>query len=302
MVSLALLSNYLHNRQQFTTFGSHSSGYLHVSCGVPQGSILGPLLFLIYVNDIPNSSRLLSFVLFADDTNIFISHSHLETLIHTFNTEMNNVCNWFKSNKLSLNVGKTNFIHFTAKKKNNSSNVNINIDNTPIHPVNSTKFLGVIIDNKLSWKDHINKITVQVSRNIGVLKRLRYALPSNILFSLYNTLILPYISYSNIAWANTIHTLNHDHCPWSSTNTTKIDKLFKLQKKAIRICTKSDYSSHTKQLFHKLNTLNIFDLNKLQTAVLMYRFVNKKSPKLICWFLHQKQRHSHLQHQICYSV
>ena len=275
---LALLSDYLHNRQQFTCFDSHSSGLLPVSCGVPQGSILGPLLFLLYVNDIPNASRSLSFVLFADDTNIFLSHPNLQTLEHTFNTEIQKVTTWFKANKLSLNVNKTNFIHFKTNKKSSTSKINLVIDNTVIKPVDNTKFLGVIIDCKLNWNDHITKITNQVARSIGIIKKLRFTLPAHILFSMYNTLALPYLSYCNISWANTSQTTDINHCPWTQTNTSKINSLFKLQKKALRLCTNSEYSSHTKHIFHTLNTLNIYDLNKLQTGLFMYRFENNTLP------------------------
>jgi hypothetical protein len=278
--ALDLLSNYLHNRLQFTSFESHSSDLLPVSCGVPQGSILGPLLFLLYVNDIPSSSKHFSFVLFADDTNIFLSHPNLDTLTNMFNTELNKVSDWFKANKLSLNVSKTNYIHFssTKKKKIHPSKIKIKIDNTEIKSVDNTKFLGVVIDNKLNWKTHITKITNQISKGIGILRRLKHTLPKHILFSLYNTLILPYISYSNIAWAITDNTFDINHCPWISPNSNKLDQLFKLQKKALRIISDSDYQSHTKPMFHNLNTLTIFDINKLQTGLFMYRNTTNNLP------------------------
>ena len=279
---LALLTDYLHNRKQFTSFNSHSSGLLPVPCGVPQGSILGPLLFLLYVNDIPNASRSLSFILFADDTNIFLSHHDLRALVQTFNTEITHVIDWFKANKLSLNVSKTNFIHFKTGNKTNK--IKITIDNTDIKPVDSSKFLGVIIDQNLNWHKHITKITNQISRSLGIIKKFRSILPSNILFSLYNTLILPYISYCNVAWANTNHTLEENQCPWTSTKTTKIDNLFIIQKKTLRACTNSHFLSHTKNIFHDLNTLNIFDLNKLQTALFMYRYEEKTLPKSFAGF------------------
>ncbi len=281
-----LLSSYLHNRLQFTSYDSHSSDFLPVSCGVPQGSILGPLLFLLYVNDIPVSSKHFSFVLFADDTNIFLSDPNLDTLINTFNTELEKVSNWFKSNKLSLNVSKTNYIFFNSKNKNHTkTKIKIKIDNTEIHPVDDTKFLGVMIDKHLNWSTHIAKIENQISRNIGVLKKLRHTLPHHILFTLYNTLILPYLSYSNIAWAITDNTFDLKHCPWSSPNSNKLDRLFKLQKRAIRLITDSSYQSHTKSSFHDLKTLTIFDINKLQTGLFMYRYNTHSLPNSFSNFM-----------------
>ena len=263
------------------------------------------MLFLIYVNDIPSASKKLSFVLFADDTNIFLSHPNLYTLVNTLNIELTKVTNWFRANKLSLNVKKTNYIHFSNKRKTTPS-LNIKLDNTIILPVDNTKFLGVIIDKNLSWKDHISKTTNQLSRNIGILRKLRNTLPTNILFSLYNTIILPYISYSNIAWAITDNTFDINHCPWTSPNSTKLDTIFKLQKKAMRIINNSNYHSHTKQIFLNFKTLNIFDINKLQTALFMYRFTNNTLPNSFSNFL---TKHSdihnyntrHAQHYVATS-
>ena len=125
------IKSYLSNRQQYVSIDDVNSPISHINCGVPQGSILGPLLFLIYVNDIINSSPILSFVLFADDTNILLSHNNLREIKNIMNLELINVSSWFKSNKLSLNISKTHFMHFQTTRRNVTLSQNIIIDNIP---------------------------------------------------------------------------------------------------------------------------------------------------------------------------
>ena len=114
---LSWFRDYLSNRSQYVTLNNVSSDLQNITCGVPQGSILGPLLFLIYVNDIVKCSQILQFILFADDTNLFYSSNCIDELLCTVNYELNNLCNWFKANKLSLNIDKTKFILFGRKGK-----------------------------------------------------------------------------------------------------------------------------------------------------------------------------------------
>ena len=145
----------------------------NISCGVPQGLILGPLLFLIYTNDIIYCSPLLSFILFADDTNIFYSHKNFHSLITTLNLKLSKVSSWFICNKLSLNIAKTNVMLFKPSNLPNirQNNFDIHIAGLPITEKKATKFLGVTIDSSLSWNDYIRNIHTSVSRGIGVLYR-----------------------------------------------------------------------------------------------------------------------------------
>ena len=131
----------------YSLFQSSESPKFNISCGVPQGSILGPLLFLI--NDIIYSSPLLSFILFADDTNIFYSHKNFHSLITTLNLELSKVSSWFMCNKLSLNIAKTNFMLFNPSNLQNirHNNFDIHIEGLPITEKKATKFLGVTIDS-----------------------------------------------------------------------------------------------------------------------------------------------------------
>ena len=179
---------------------------MNIICGVPQGSILGPLLFILYVNDIVNTSNVFDFTLFADDTTILYSHEDLETQIPTINTELSEVSNWFKTNKLSVNASKTNFMILGTSQMTDEYDgidpLQIILDDTKLDRVKNTKFLGVVIDENISWKHHINAISKTISRNIGVINKVKHFIPERILYSLYCSLVMPYINYGVLVWGN----------------------------------------------------------------------------------------------------
>ena len=174
--------SYLNGRKQYVFLNSASSSYSEVNCGVPQGSILGPLLFIIYINDIVNSSKLLNFILFADDTNIIYSHNDLAQLQKVVNHELSKLSNWFKSNMLSLNAIKTNFMLFGFKPiPSTSTQFELRLDGNVLERVKVTKFLGVYVDEKLKWNDHINHVVSKVSRGLGMLGRVRNVLSNDVM-------------------------------------------------------------------------------------------------------------------------
>jgi hypothetical protein len=258
--ALDWFTSYLSERQQYVSMSDVASSYEPVCCGVPQGSILGPLLFLIYVNDIVNCSHLLYFILFADDTNILFCDDNLERLIYMLNVELEKLSYWFKANKLSLNLKKTNFITFGSKVYSKYNNeVDIQIDKIKIKQVSSIKFLGVIIDEKLVWKDHISTLSAVLSKNIGIINKVKHILPTNILLTLYNALVLPHLSYCCLVWG------------WASDSA--LDRILKLQKRIVRIVTRSHFQAHCNPLFYKLQLLKIRDICKLQTALVLFRTI-----------------------------
>ena len=195
-----------------------------VTCDVPQSFILGPLLFLILISDLNNLTKVLDPVLFADDADLFFSNSNIRPLFETANQELSQINDWFLPNKLSLNVEKTNicyFINLQIKKNISLKLPSLQLNGNIIERENSLKFLGVILDEHLTWKKHIQLIENKVSKNVGALYKTSELINSKRLRSIYVFFIHSYINYANIAWA--------------STNKTKLKKLLGKQKQAPRI-------------------------------------------------------------------
>ena len=215
---------------------------------------------------------------FSDDSNLFYSHSNLNVLFDTVNSELNNISSWIKANKLSLNINKTSFMLFSKKVIHPPQP--IYIDNNQILRTDCTKFLGMYIDQDLSWKHHVNYLCKLISRNVGVINKLKHFFPEEILVTLYNTLILPYINYGILAWGN--------------SGIVQINRLLILQKKAFRIINQTDYLAHCDPLFYKHNSLKIGDIYLLQLGIFMFRLNSDSLPRSICsLFTKNEDVHSH---------
>ena len=157
----------LSNRSQFVTYNGVKSDLQNIQCGVPQGSILGPLLFLLYINDLAYACKRTFPVLFADDSNVFISDNNPNHVQQMKNDELKDIVIWLRANKHSLNINKTNYTLF-SNKKIAQPNITIEIDKQPITCVTKTKLLGVIINNKLSWRERISYVCGKVVIGIVV--------------------------------------------------------------------------------------------------------------------------------------
>ena len=181
-------TSYLSNRSQFVTYNGVKSNLNNVKCGVPQGYILGPLLFLLYINDLLFACKRTFPVLFADDSNLFLSGKNTDQVQQMMDDELKDIVIWLRANKLSLNISKTHYMLFSNKKVI-QPNVTIEINGQPITCVTKTKFLGVIIDNKLTWKEHISYICGKVAKGIGIISKVRKYLNKNTLLDLYYSFI-----------------------------------------------------------------------------------------------------------------
>ena len=196
-----LLQSYLSERLQYVEFERQISDKLPITTGVPQGSILGPLLFLIYINDLPSVSNFFKMIMYADDTTLYcnINETTTEGII---NTELSHVNVWLKANKLSLNVAKTKFMVFHTPNKI-VKYPKLKINDHVIERVQSFNFLGLLHYN-MAWSKHIEKVSLKISRTIGILNRLKLIYLQCILLTLYNTLIMPHLNYSLLTWGSSI--------------------------------------------------------------------------------------------------
>ena len=279
--------SYLNNRKQYVVINGKSSAPLDINCGVPQGSVLGPLLFLLYINDLPNISDVLSFYLFADDTNIYYESDSLHELEKTVNKELKKLYLWLNVNRLSLNIDKTNYIIFHPYNKPMKQHITIKINKKAIIEKEFIKYLGILIDSTLSWKQHISNVSKKISRAIGIMYKLRPFLPLSVMKNVYYSLIYSHIIYAIEAWG--------------TASQTEIDKILILQKRALRLMTFNDiYPTvcgpliSSGPIFAKLKTLKINDIYKYQVSKFIFKCLNKTAPiNFHSWFKinHERQEY-----------
>ena len=266
-IPFQLFKSYLSDRKQYVEINDAKSDVLQITTGVPQGSILGPVLFIIYINDFSQASQVFNFISYADDTVLFSTLSNLTNPQNTdpdflTNAELFKINEWLEINKLSLNPAKTKYMLFHTHQKRVKSIVP-KINNTNIEKVEEFKFLGLTLDTHLNWKIHSENISNKCSRISGILNNLKYVLPERIKLLLYNTLLLPHIHYCLMTWGY------HGQ------------RIYKIQKRAIRTITLSKYYDHTAPLFKKLKLLTLKDIIVLQELKFYFKFVHKLLPSYL---------------------
>ena len=261
------LESYLDRRSQYVSFGSVDSSAQIIKCGVPQGSILGPLLFLLYVNDISLVSNVILPILFADDTNVFLTGKNVEDLIMSMNKELDKIVKWLYANKLSLNVKKTHYLVFRSSGMAKPIFISaLQICGEHIKEDFKTKFLGVILDNKLTWIYHIQYIKNKIAKGIGVICRAKRLLNVKTLSTLYYCFVYPYLNYAAEVWAD--------------ASAIHLSTVVKLQKKVIRIINNSQWLEHTRPLFSKLNILRLEEIHVYKVALMMFKVFHRDTPKV----------------------
>ena len=268
--ALLWFKSYLSNRKQYVFHNGESSKLRSINCGVPQGSVLGPLLFLLYINDLPNISNILQFYLFADDTNIYYEDDNLKNLEATVNKELKKLHTWLIVNRLSLNINKTNFVVFHPFNKPLRQKITLKICKKAISEKDNLKYLGILIDSTLTWKNHIDNVSSKLSKAIGLLSKIRHFVNIKILKTLYYSLV-----YSHLIYAIEV---------WGSSDVTHLNRLLLLQKRVVRLISfndkrQNDYSfPPSNPLFFKLEILKIQDIFKLKISKFIFNCLNKNNP------------------------
>ena len=242
---LEWIRSFLTDRESYAFVNSAASEIKTNSLGLPQGSIISPLLFLIYINDLPCVTNKLHCTLFADDTTFSFAHHDSNALTSTLNSELSNVTDWLHSNRLTLNIPKTELLlHSNRRQAFTNQVVLLNGQDIPFS--NCSTFLGTIIDENLNFSPHIGHILQKISRNSGILYRIKDQLTTAVRINFYYSFIFPYLTYSVIVWG--------------STFDTHLKPLVTAQKRVIRTIANAGYRDHTTPLFRQFNLLKFKDI------------------------------------------
>lgn len=257
--ALKMFSSYLQNRRQVVKFDIYESSAQNVTYGIPQGSIIGPLLFLIYINNISKVGLTGHLTLYADDTCLFYFNKSINDAITEAQRDLDLLNEWLKYNLLTVNTSKTSYMVFSAKNKPIADFPSLSINNMAIHRSNYEKYLGLWIDEKLTWKHHIEHVASKLSSFLGALYKVASYIPNGTRTTIYNSLVKSHLEYLIEIWGSA-----------AKSNLTYLQRM---QNKIIKVLYHYHYLTPTVQIYKDTKFLNISQLYKYYTCVLVKNIV-----------------------------
>lgn len=267
-----LFMSYLANRKQSVCLDNIRSSQMTVETGVPQGSVLVPALFSLYINDFPNILTHSKAVSYADDTVIIFTGKTLSEIQPVINQELTRISSWFKANKLTINSTKSKYILFTSRSKNlNEASLKLFIDNFELEQVYTIKYLGVTLDCHLNWKNHIKNVCSRLASVCYVLLRARMYFQLSTLKVIYFSLFHCHLTYCCETWAFTFKTY--------------LDPIFKLQKRALRTITFSQLHTPSEVLFRDLQILPLKLVSEMKIAIIVNKIFHNSYPLSLNLFI-----------------
>ena len=262
---LMWFESYLSGRSQYVDINGNLSEELIVSTGVPQGSLMGVLLFQIVINDLRNALKHTTGILYADDTTIFAIGNNPYCLEKKVEADLQSVSMWLSANYLSLNVTKTKYMIMKPDTLQ-SFPFELRVNGTKIEQTHCLKFLGMLIDDKCTWSKHCEHLISKLKKLNFVINRLKDYIPSGCMRDLYFAHFHSHLSFGITLWGNSIL-------------KAQMDEIYKLQKRSVRIITKSNYFAHSDPLFKRTKILKLSDLIMVENVKLIYKVVKSEAPK-----------------------
>ena len=261
-------NSYLKNRTQCVSINGTVSTNNIIMSGVPQGSILGPLLFLLFINDMPENILNSTVDMYADDTLIYMCHEDPNVIAKCLNEDLASLSKWLDDNLMKANVSKTKIMLLgTPTKTSKINNINVFMNDNKVEKVNLFKYLGVTIDSNLKWNDQIGNVCRKLCNCLGILRRIKPFVPHSSLVTIYNTMFLPHLDYGMLVWSN---------CGESNLN-----KLQKLQNTAMRIILGAPFRTHIKDMLKSLGFVDVRNRISYVTGCMMYKMINGMTPSYL---------------------